>query len=569
MFNNSLELDGSMFSYFSDHEYKITPAKALFLTLLCAIWVLTGLVGHDPWKSEDAHSFGVIYHILLSGDWLVPEIAGEPYLDKPPLFYMTAAVFAKLFSPILSLHNGARLTSGLYTAITLVFTGLAGRELFGKGRGWAAAIILMGCLGMLVNSHQLITDLGLLTGCAIMQYGFTLSLRRPLLAGIFIGTGMGIGFMTKGFISPILFLLISISMLTFRNWRVQPFFTSLGIAALCALPWLIIWPFFLYLHSSQLFIEWAWTNNIGRWFDFAVDEHFNKLFFYVKILPWFAWPALPLAIWAVWQARQKVWHIIEFQLPLISFIVMLATLSMVPNIKDIYALPMLLPLTLLATAALTTLRRGSANALDWFGIMTFGLIAILMWWGWAGLLLDNHAKITQLLKDYQPGFKPTVDSPSFWIAATATVLWLILVWRVGRSMRRSIINWAAGVTLIWLLAMTLWLPWLDSGKSYRNMVASLKLTLPTHYNCMATQNVGDTQLAMLQYFGNITAHPNSLNTCDLMLIQNEQLADRVNNQSTWKIIWEGGRLGDKNEHFRLYQRISDIIERHVPLKHSN
>jgi 4-amino-4-deoxy-L-arabinose transferase-like glycosyltransferase len=279
----------------------------------------------------------------------------------------------------------------------------------------------------------------------------------------------------------------------------------------------------------------------------------------VNILPWFAWPALPLAAWAVWQARKKVWHTIEFQLPLTSFIVMLVTLSLVPNIKDIFALPMLLPLTLLATAALTTLRRGAANALDWFGIMTFGLIAILMWWGWAGLLLDNNAKITQLLKEYQPGFEPTVNSPSFWIALVATVLWLVLVWRVGRSMRRAIINWAAGVTLIWLLAMSLWLPWLDSGKSYRSMVVSLKHALPAKYNCMASRGVGDTQLAMLQYFGNLNTHQHDRDHCDLLLLPSEHDAFSVlgKNKHVWKKIWEGGRSSDKYERFRLYQYIGN------------
>jgi 4-amino-4-deoxy-L-arabinose transferase-like glycosyltransferase len=552
-----------MFPYPPDHEHSITQTKALFLALLCAVWVLTGLVGHDPWKPEDAHSFGLVFHILQSGDWLVPTLAGEPYMDKPPLFYMTAAVFAKLFSPLFALHDGARLASGFYTALTLLFTGLAGRELFGSGRGWAAALILIGCLGMLVNAHQLVTDLALLTGCAVMQYGFTLSLRRPLHAGILIGTGVGIGFMAKGFIAPMLFLLISAAMLVFRNWRVRPFFNSLGIASLSALPWLTIWPALLYLRSPQLFMEWAWTYNIGRWFDFAHGGHYNEVFYYVNILPWFAWPALPLAAWAVWQARKKVWHTIEFQLPLSSFLVMLVTLSLVPNIKDIFALPMLLPLTLLATAALTTLRRGAANALDWFGIMTFGLFSIMMWWGWAGLLLDNHAKITRLLKKYQPGFEPTVNTPSFWIALAATVLWLVLVWRVGRSMRRAIINWAAGVTLIWLLAMTLWLPWLDSGKSYRSMVVSLKHALPAQHGCMASINVGDTQLAMLQYLGNITVQRHPRDACDLLLVQSGQASGAMENKTAWKQIWEGGRPSDKNERFRLYRRVGNESANHT------
>jgi hypothetical protein len=46
--------------------------------------------------------------MLQSGDWLVPTLAGEPFMDKPPLFYWTAALFAKLFSPLLPLHDGAR-----------------------------------------------------------------------------------------------------------------------------------------------------------------------------------------------------------------------------------------------------------------------------------------------------------------------------------------------------------------------------------------------------------------------------------------------------------------------------
>ena len=64
-------------------------------------------------------------------------MAGEPHMDKPPLFYMTAALFAKLFR-LLELHDGARLASGFYTALTLLFVGLSGRELFGRGRGWTA-----------------------------------------------------------------------------------------------------------------------------------------------------------------------------------------------------------------------------------------------------------------------------------------------------------------------------------------------------------------------------------------------------------------------------------------------
>ena len=210
-----------MFSYPSAPEHPITPLKALLLALLCAVWVSVGLTGHDPWKPDEAYSFGLVYHILQSGNWLVPALAGEPYMDNPPLVYMAGAVFAKIFSPILALHDGARLASGFFSALTLLFTGLAGRELFGKGRGWAAAIILIGCLGLLVRAHQLIADIALLAGCAMMLYGFALGLRRALPAGFVLGSGMGIGFMAKGFIAPSLFLLIAVCLLIFRSWRTR------------------------------------------------------------------------------------------------------------------------------------------------------------------------------------------------------------------------------------------------------------------------------------------------------------------------------------------------------------
>lgn len=547
-----------MYAYYTKlKEPEITPVKAGFLLLLCAVWLFTGLIGHDPWKPDEAYSFGLIYHIVQNHDWIVPTLAGEPYMDKPPLYYWTAALFAQLFVPILPLHDGARLASGFYTALTLLFVGLTGRELFGNNRGWPAAIILIGCLGMLVRAHEIITDTALLAGCAVMLHGYALSLRRAILGGVLIGIGVGIGFLSKGFIAPILFLLISAALLLFREWRTRAFLTAFGIAFVCMLPWLTVWPWLLFQRSPQLFVEWMWTLNIGRWFSFVKGGDYSDVFYYVKILPWLAWPALPLAGWAVWEARKKVWHEAEFQLLLVSFIVMLVTLSIVPDIKEVFALPMLLPIALLATASLSTLRRGAANALDWFGIMTFALLAIALWWGWAGLLLNNNAKITHWLKDYQPGFEPDFHAVPFWIAAITTVLWIVLVWRVGRSVRRSLINWAASVTLLWILLMTIWLPWLDTGKSYRHMVDDLKENLPKTYKCIAGVRIGDSQRAMLQYFGNLNPKRNASRVCDLLLVQGDRIAKPIEDEIGWEKMWEGGRKGDTNERFRLYRRVKE------------
>ncbi len=547
-----------MYAYYTRlKEPEITPLKAFFLFLLCAVWVLTGLTGHDPWKPNEAYSFGLIFQIIQNHDWLVPTLAGEPYMDNPPLFYWTAAILAKLFSPILPLHDGARLASGFYTALTLLFVGFSGRELFGQNRGWVAAITLAGCLGMLLHTHEILTDNAMITGCAMMLYGYALSLRRAKLAGVFIGIGLGIGFMSKGFFTPMLFLFISIGLLSFRNWRNKSFLITLGIAILCALPWLAVWPILLYRHSPELFADWIWTSNIGRWFGFVLAGDFHEVFYYLKSLPWLAWPAAPLAAWTVWEARKHVWHKAEFQLLLTSLIVMLVLLSFAPEVSDQNSLPMLLPITLLATAALSTLRRGAANALDWFGIMTFALLMIALWWGWAGLLLDNNAKITHWFKDMQPGYTPEFLAIPFWIAVAVTVLWIVMVWRVGRSVRRSLINWASGITLLWILTMTLWLPWLDAGKSYRPMVVDLKANLPEKYNCIAGLRIGDNQRAMLQYFGDLRPRRIHTKGCELLLVQGNLNTRPIENETNWEKMWEGGRKGDLDERFRLYRRVKE------------
>ena len=50
--------------------------RSLLVALLCAAWILPGLIGHDPWKPDEAYSFGVVYEILRGGSWVVPTLAG-------------------------------------------------------------------------------------------------------------------------------------------------------------------------------------------------------------------------------------------------------------------------------------------------------------------------------------------------------------------------------------------------------------------------------------------------------------------------------------------------------------
>ena len=47
---------------------------ALAVAVLVAL-LLPGIVGHDPWKPDEAYTFGLVFDILQSHQWVVPMLA--------------------------------------------------------------------------------------------------------------------------------------------------------------------------------------------------------------------------------------------------------------------------------------------------------------------------------------------------------------------------------------------------------------------------------------------------------------------------------------------------------------
>src|SRR5260221_11703030 len=85
-----------------------------------AAWIILGLIGHEPWKPDEAYTFGLVWHILDTGEWLVPAPGGGPFVEKPPLFFWTAALFGHVFAWGLPIPDAARLASGLLVSGTPV-----------------------------------------------------------------------------------------------------------------------------------------------------------------------------------------------------------------------------------------------------------------------------------------------------------------------------------------------------------------------------------------------------------------------------------------------------------------
>lgn len=531
--------------------------KRFGLLLFCLTWLALGLFGHDPWKPEEAYTFGLVHHILQTGDRVVPTLAGEPFLERPPLFPVTAALFADLTRAWLPVYDGARLASALFVGLSLLFLLLAGRELYGPNIGAMPVLLLIGCLGFLVRSHLLSADNALLCGVALGLYGLALAPRLAVAGGLALGCGVGVAFLGRGLLAPVFLLLAAILLPMFSTWRSLAYLRCLGVALLAMAPWVLLWPFLLEQRSPLLFDTWYALHGPEALVSFLRFGPESDPWFYFKTLPWFAWPALPVALWTIWAGARGLNGGIArpgIQLPSLLFVVMLGLLSFAANAREMFALPMLLPLCLLGGAGVDSLRRGSSAALDWFGILTFGLLALALWLAWLVLLTGVPSNLASALQKIHPNFETRFSGAAFALSATFTLLWFALVRPARRSNRRAVLNWAAGITLVWGVAMTLWLPYIDYDKGYRGMMQELGHVLAHERGCVASRNLAEAQRALLDFFidlrtERLESRPQS--ACPLLLVQGD--AGTPAPGGTWKEIWRGTRPDDEREVYRLYR----------------
>ena len=225
--------------------------KQAGLVLLCVAWIGLGLFGHDPWKPDDATTFGVTLEMLKHGDWVVPHLAGIPLPDRPPLFYAVAAAAATAFGSLMPAHDAARIAVAACLAATLWLLGLAGRELYGRAFRWLPVLIFIGCIGLWDRAHQLSPDIGLLVAFALALYALAVAQRRAILGGALLGVAVGTAFLCKGSAASALIGLTAFLVPFFPPWRTRRYLLTLGIALLVAVPLLLAWPLALYLRDLR------------------------------------------------------------------------------------------------------------------------------------------------------------------------------------------------------------------------------------------------------------------------------------------------------------------------------
>lgn len=171
-------------------------AVAAILILALAFQGTRGL-----WEPDEGFYANVALGMLRSGDWWVPRLNGEPFLDKPPLLYWGATAGLALLGVG---EWGARLANALFFAATALLVGGLGSRMRDAAFGQAAALAYATTLAPFLAANVLTPDTPLAACVAIVYYTYwraELPAARPRerrLWWLAAGAGAGLGFLAKG-----------------------------------------------------------------------------------------------------------------------------------------------------------------------------------------------------------------------------------------------------------------------------------------------------------------------------------------------------------------------------------
>ena len=127
--------------------------------------VILGSVLLLPWlqfplfEPDEGRYAQIPFEMLTRGEWIVPTLQGEPYLDKPPLFYWTVMFAYSVFG----VHDwAARLAPAVAVLASVLLTYGIGRRLIGERAAFWGALTLLLAPGFIGTGRLLVLD-GLLT----------------------------------------------------------------------------------------------------------------------------------------------------------------------------------------------------------------------------------------------------------------------------------------------------------------------------------------------------------------------------------------------------------------------
>lgn len=507
------------------------PAKLFWLGLLMLFWAFYGLTGRDAWRTEEALALAPILDWLdgRAGIWATPA----------PLYTLFAGVAIKLNLAGGDIQDAARLASGLFTCVALLFTGLSARALYGQGYGPAAAIALVGGFGLMLRAHALLPETALLAAWSVLLYGVCAAKKHPV-GGTF-GFALGLAMLTLGLRGlPDLLAGLAIAALPLLSpgWGDRVYRQTLvrGLALATGL---------IGMGLTHLLL----SGNLGAWLQWHGLDQFAAIrtpgSAYSE-LPWFAWPLWPLALAGVWHEHRRLARATDLHVPLLALVVLLLAALVPAWSRDGALLPVLLPLALLSAYALESLRRGAAQGFYWFGVLFFACLVGALWIYFSALEWGYPEKLARHMLRLSPNYVAGgVGTSAMLVAVAATLIWLVAIPLFPRAKNRPVLVWASGMTLVWLLIAALYRPWVESGWAYRPLIANLSRHLPAG-SCLNVE-VDPAMQTMLRLHLKTPVQVDCTWTLKLAARDpdtGEPVADE-------NVVWEGIRPRQKAQLYRL------------------
>jgi len=296
----------------------VSPAgRVVWLLLILATLYLCyfhnlgmiGFVGPDEpryaWIARD---------MAETGDWVTPRLYGQPWFEKPPLYYWGAALSFKLFGVS---EVAARLPSAIVALLaTLAMAWLAWR-IYGPDTARWVLLLLPTTVGMIGFSHAAAPDMlfaGMLTvamACAVAAVGLLPQkgeqASTKFLALTLFGVFLGLAVLAKGPAAIILsggaVLLWAILAKRWRDaWRC---FHPLAIMSFCvtALPWYIVCA----LRNPDFLRVFIVEHNFKRYLT-PEFHHIQPFWFYVPVVLIAFVPWALILMWSAVSGFLRMWR---------------------------------------------------------------------------------------------------------------------------------------------------------------------------------------------------------------------------------------------------------------------
>lgn len=348
------------------------PGVALLGLLVLAALLLSVPAGRRPfWSSDEARQALLGQDIVEHGRWLVPELRGRPYLNKPQLYFWSIA--------LVSLPAG-RVTE-LTAVIPSVISALAGiagvvvvgRLLWGWPGGLLAGLLLTVTLCHFEIGHQVLPDVMLNAWMVWALYGFLRAERAGWSArwlAVFYACVAG-ALLTKG--PPGLAVLAAAGVVVGRTEGVRALgklrpLAGLALLAVTALVWLV--PY--HLQSRGAFAGQVLRDHYLTWF-FRGDlpaRLGNLASALPNFFPWVVLLAGAVVWWRAWPdpARRQV---------LLWTLTLWLLVGVSGNFRSRYLLPVYPGFALLTAHFVTTAATRAGRRPLRLAMIACGLVALV------------------------------------------------------------------------------------------------------------------------------------------------------------------------------------------------